>query len=174
MKNTIKNKDFKGYFGDVQRIKAEEQLIMEEEIAQKKRAKEQKIEKQKAEELSKLEKQKKIFEENMKEEEEDIISFEEEEKLPELVVEKDNNTHLYKEVKNIVKKMNYIETMLNNVMEVLPEVINKSSAEFSELEQKISLVEESVQSNLESLDKKAKVIKINRDSKGRIVSADLE
>lgn len=174
MKNTIKNKDFKGYFGDVQRINAEEQLIMEEEIAQKKRAKEQKIEKQKAEELSKLEKQKKIFEENMKEEEEDIISFEEEEKLPELVVEKDNNTHLYKEVKNIVKKMNYIETMLNNVMEVLPEVINKSSAEFSELEQKISLVEESVQSNLESLDKKAKVIKINRDSKGRIVSADLE
>ena len=73
----------------------------------------------------------------------------------------------------ILQKLSYIEMNMNNLIELLPEVINKSITDFNELQQKFAVLENNLLTRPVTPGTKSKRIVINRDTNGKIINADL-
>lgn len=113
-----------------------------------------------------------------KKEENDIrldpeIEIKEEIKKPEKEI--NESTAILSKEDIIIQKLNYLEESINNIIEVLPEIINKSTTDFNEIQEKMSLLESHVQNiDLSNVSvKKAKIIHFNRDEKGDITTAEV-
>ena len=72
----------------------------------------------------------------------------------------------------ILEKLNYLEEAISSLVEVLPEIINKSSQDFETIQEKMLVLEEVLQRRSEG--KKSKLFHINRDENGKLTSLELK